>query len=80
MNKALELSNKYDEYGKLKTEPWPVIEKGDRVGYITRIMVSKTEKKDIQLIGYWDGEKVEFNDKEKTIVRTKRWLTNENVF
>jgi hypothetical protein len=77
--------DKYDEYGRLKIEPWSDIKKGDRVGYKERRWVKefgqdKKIKKIVQLFGYWDGEKVEFDDTEKTIVRTKRWLTNENVF
>jgi len=28
----------------------------------------------VNLIGIWDGEKVQFSDKEKTIVRNKNWL------
>jgi len=72
------MNNKYDTYGRLNTEPWPEINKGDRVGYITTV-VSGRKKAKRQLFGYWDGEKVVFYYRNLT-VRTKRWLTNENVF
>lgn len=68
----------YDNYGVLKTIPHPIIEKGDRVCYIA----SKHEKVGdkvvlvkVKLTGYWDGEKVEFNDVDRHVVRAKRWLT-----
>lgn len=72
-------NSKYDSYGKLKSEPWPEIKKDYRVGYIETVLVGRNEKKKVQLYGYWDGEKATFNNKRITI-RTKRWLTNENVF
>jgi len=31
------------------------------------------------LIGTWDGEKVQFDDKEKTVVRTLQWLTKVKI-
>ena len=53
------------------------IEKGDRVKYID------TERKNgkavkVQKFGTWDGEKVVLEDREKTTVRNKEWLTIMN--
>ncbi len=28
----------------------------------------------VRLLGVWDGEKVQFGDKPKTLVRNKHWL------
>lgn len=64
---------KYDEFGVLKTKPWPVINKGDMVSYETTISLNKRQKMKVEYIGRWDGEKVEFKS-ENTVVRTKRWL------
>ena len=53
------------------------IKKGDTVSYVdTRSEKSGKGSKSIkvELIGVWDGEKVEFiDDKEKTVVRTIFW-------
>lgn len=63
----------YDEYGVLKTIPVINIPIGSVVEYTdTKVMDRKSVK--IKLVGIWDGKKVEFNDKDKTIVRTTRWL------
>lgn len=74
------MTSKYDEYGRLKSEPWPEIKKGDRVGFTTTIMLTKKQKIKVKYISYWDGEKVTFKNNDNTIVRTTRWLTNENIF
>lgn len=49
------------------------IKKGDRVLYIdARPRMMQTVK--VGLHGTWDGEKVEFNDKDHTVVRNTNWL------
>lgn len=76
MNKALEISNKYDEFGIPKYIPRPDIKKGDKVCYFD---VERIDKKlvRIPLYGIWDGEKAEF-EHQKTVVRTTRWLFKVN--
>ena len=68
--------SKYDEFGVLRSIPWEDIKKGDLVEYLDTKKEpgnnGKTYK--VSLKGIWDGEKVCFDDKEKTIVRTTRWL------
>jgi hypothetical protein len=67
----------YNEYGKPiefisdNIEPGDLVEFRDaKSSYVNgrRIRIF------ISLEGYWDGKKVQFNDQEKTIVRTKNWL------
>lgn len=69
------MNSKYDEFGVLKDTQWinniPI---GTWVEYIDTKNVNRKQKK-VKLIGIWNGEYVAFNDKEKTIVRTTRWLT-----
>ena len=65
--------SKYDEFGVLKTQPWPEIKKGDEVRYIDARRVGKKRAFKF-LFGIWDGEKVEFKDDQNTVVRTTRWL------
>lgn len=76
MTKAIELSNKYDEFGKLKTEPWPDIKKGDKVHYLETI-IRKNKKAWVHHYGVWDGEKATFENSD-LVVRTTRWLTKIN--
>jgi len=68
--------NAYDDYGVLKSIPWPDIKKGDLVSYLDPRRIDK-KKVVIKLVGTWDGEKVQFNDDQKTLIRTTRWLTKE---
>lgn len=73
--------SKYDEFGVLKTIPWNKdIVRGDLVEYIDTKSNNRKKIK-VPLKGTWDGEKVCFDDNEKTVVRTTRWLKkikNEN--
>lgn len=66
--------NKYDSYGVLSSIPWEDIEKGDEVCYKTTLIVGDRGKITKELTGIWDGEKVEFDDENKHIIRTTRWL------
>lgn len=52
------------------------INKGDRVKYID-VAYSKELHKSIKVekFGFWDGEKVILEDKERTTVRNLAWLT-----
>lgn len=70
------MNAKYDCYGNLKTEIRDEIKPGDTVAYIDAISdKGKTPKTiNVTLIGVWDGEKVVFNDLERTTVRTTNWL------
>ena len=73
--------SKYDSDGVLKTFITPIINKGDTVSYIDTVLVGEGRRKKstkVRLIGIWDGEKVEFDDKDKTVVRNKRWLRTKN--
>lgn len=74
--------SKYDEFGVLKTTPWEDIKKNDFVKYTSTKIVKNektghTELIKFDLFGVWDGEKVEFKDKEKHVVRTTRWLKKQ---
>ena len=69
----------YDEWGVPRNKPWDDIKKGDIVEYVdTRLILNPvTEVKKltkVTLKGIWDGEKVEFKDKDDVVVRTTRWL------
>jgi hypothetical protein len=67
------ISSKYNFFGVLNNVKNQDIKQGDVVEYIdTKRYNNKTIK--ISLIGIWDGDKVCFNDKEQTIVRTTVWL------
>jgi len=71
------IAKQFDSYGKPIGFIVDDIQKGDRVRYEDSIsgwdgkhgMTVKRE-----LFGVWDGEKVQFDDKDKTIVFTKHWL------
>jgi hypothetical protein len=60
----------YDSFGCNINEE---INIGDNVLYFDTIHINNIPYKRI-LKGIWNGEKVCFNDKEHTIVRTKKWL------
>lgn len=70
----------FNAYGVLKTKTQPIINAGDNVRYadVERLptdadgKIGKLVK--VFLYGVWDGEKVEFNDKQNTVVRTTWWL------
>lgn len=77
MNKNIKkINDKYDEFGVLKTTLWQNIKKGDHVKYVTTY-IENMKRKNKTLYGIWDGEKVEFKDKNKHVVRTTRWLEIE---
>jgi hypothetical protein len=62
-------SSKYNSFGVLDGVKNQDIKQGDVVEYIdTKRKDNKAIK--ISLIGIWDGDKVCFDDKEETIVRT----------
>jgi hypothetical protein len=53
------------------------IKKGDRVQYVETISLTingKRKNVKVPKFGFWDGEKVILEDKEKTTVRNKEWL------
>jgi len=66
---------KYDTFGVLSVVLWNNIKKGDLIIYIDSKRINGEVKK-ILLEGIWDGKKVCFNNNEKTIVRTTRWLNS----
>jgi len=49
---------------------------GDTVLYIDAKCGEYGKTYYVELVGIWDGEKVEFSDKERTLVRNKNWLIN----
>ena len=54
------------------------IVEGDKVMYIDiiwDIIEGKRQTVKIKKFGVWDGEKVVLEDKERTTVRNKNWLT-----
>lgn len=77
------LMEKYDSFGRLNSEPWEDIKKGDLVeyGYKKNIQdeFGRTKQIKVYLNGIWDGEKVCFNDKEQYVVRTTRWLKKNKL-
>jgi len=64
----------------LKSTPWEDIKKGDTVIYHDAQSDKDNKWKVIKvtLKGIWDGEKVQFDDEDNTLVRTTRWLHKEN--
>jgi hypothetical protein len=51
------------------------IEPGDTVEYIKRVPTKTKERfQDIPIYGVWDGTKVEFDDDEKMVVRSTKYL------
>jgi hypothetical protein len=62
-------------------EQFTKIEIGDTVEYLKRVPIKTKERyDDIPIYGIWDGEKVQFNDNEKVVVRTTRFLKKCNFF
>jgi len=74
--------NDFNSYGKPIDFIPDEIKSGDLVEYLESKNHFEGKKKanvKTPLIGTWDGEKVQFNDKEKTIVRSLQWLTKVKV-
>jgi len=67
------MKSKYDSYGVLYSIQHEDITAGSVVEYIDAKSAKQKTKK-TTLVGVWDGSKVCFDDKEKTVVRTTRWL------
>jgi len=44
------------------------------VSYIDAVLVDGFKIVKVKLYDIWDGEKVQFDDEDNTIVRTTRWL------
>ena len=71
------INDKYDSYGRIKGIATVDIQAGDEVTYIdsrSRTEGSRKISYKVELTGIWDGEKVQFDDNEKTLVRAKQWL------
>jgi hypothetical protein len=68
------MNEKYDTYGRLTGTVSDNIKKGDVVNYIDTKSLNKTTKIKVVLQGVWDGEKVQFDDKDHTLVRAIQWL------
>ena len=69
---------KYDKYGNVQGKVLDDIKQGDLVQFTTTKseLFGKIRKNvKVNLSGIWDGEKVQFNDNENTIVRSLNWLT-----
>jgi len=69
--------SEYNGHGTLKDYIPPVLKVGDKVSYVTNVSaVIHGKRKTIKMYleGTWDGEKVQFNDDEKTVVRNNWWL------
>jgi hypothetical protein len=68
----------FDCYGNVGGTILDDIKAGDKVEYVTaytkKLPNGRGEYDKKTLTGIWDGDKVEFNDKERTIVRTIHWL------
>ena len=67
----------YNQYGKPVNNVIDDIQPGDMVEYIdsrTGIVNKRKVTIHITLQGIWDGEKVQFDDKDQTLVRCKNWL------
>jgi len=74
MKNKTQTNSKYNSYGVLKTKQKPNITPNTLVEYIDTKMKNNKRIK-VKLHGIWDGNKVVFNDKDKTTVRTVWWLT-----
>ncbi len=66
--------SKYNTYGVLDSKVQPDIKKGDKVKYNAKSRNSEGKLVSYELFGIWDGEKVEFNDKDHYVIRTTWWL------
>lgn len=65
----------YNTYGVHISKTKPVIKKGDKVKFVDNYRDKTTQKLVyFDLIGKWDGTKVEFHDKNDTVVRSVWWL------
>lgn len=67
----------YNAYGNPINTVLDEISIGDTVEYVDAKTGQIGKRKGtihIILQGVWDGEKVQFNDKDKTLVRSKEWL------
>lgn len=76
------IARQYDCYGKINGTIPDDIKKGDVVSYIDVKYIWDSDnycriKNEIKLVGIWDGEKVEFDDNDKTVVRTIHYLKLE---
>ena len=58
------------------TDVIDVFQSGDTVLYIDAKAGEYGRTYYVELVGIWDGEKVEFPDKEKTVIRNINWLKN----
>jgi hypothetical protein len=68
----------YNSYGRLKSNKLDDIKDGNRVSFSYResMKLDNVNKNVLVLLwGIWNDGRVEFDDKKKTIVRTKEWLT-----
>jgi len=68
------MTKEYDEYGNLSGTVLADIKKGDVVEYTETRTINRTKKQKVVLQGIWDGEKVQFDDKEHTLVKAIQWL------
>jgi len=68
---------KFNSHGKLKMDNDTKIKAGDTVeySYADNNPNDRTRKMIVTLRGTWDGDKVSFNDKKNTVVKTTHWLT-----
>jgi len=69
----------YNSYGRLSDRVLDDIQKGDTVQFsyhkvLPDKITNRPKNTEVLLVGIWDGEKVCFDDKEQTIVKTKEWL------
>ena len=72
------MHDNYDEFGRIRGTRTDRIERGDLVEYRdakTAYVNGRRQRTFIILSGTWDGEKVQFDDAERTVVRAKEWLT-----
>jgi len=68
------MNNNFDSYGVLIDSQNIDMPIGSTVEYIDT-KISKQKSRKVKLTGIWNGDYVAFNDKDKTIVRTTKWLT-----
>jgi len=71
------MESDFNSYGRLKSKKTDNIQEGSRVSFRYRGSVKLDERNIntwIILWGIWHDGRVEFDDKKKTIVRTKEWL------
>ena len=66
--------NNYNTYGVHISKTKPIIKKGDKVKYIANYRNTDGKLIYYDIVGVWDGKKVEFNDKDHYVVRTTWWL------